>query len=313
MHAALAGAPRHMHAGTSACACACVAPASSACFQCTQEVTVPDVVRAIEEAAVPTAARCAHVEAELECAPSRPMHLFPQCNVRGTAAVLCCFFGCEPSGSNVLACRRTRAMLSETRAELEAAREASSQLVVNKARREAVEEQQRNPVLAYVERLAAAEEGTLKDFLPPMGAGQDTPRLFRTPGKVCKHFPSCLHRFPSTSRILHGMYGEGGHHAGNTQNHARAGAQQAGDQALHREDGEGGVEGEAGGRQARREAGRPVRLCVQLLPEAHGHHERRHRGALPACDLMRTQTMHTSVVCNSSLGPGPGMPHCIRS
>ena len=89
--------------------------------------------------------------------------------------------------------------------------------MVNKARREALEERQRNPVLVYVEKLAAVDESTLRDFLPPMGAGQDTSRLFRTPGKVrCTPFLLSLVYFSlsgthsqlsttGTSPALHGM------------------------------------------------------------------------------------------------------------
>ncbi len=44
--------------------------------------------------------------------------------------------------------------------------------------------QKRNPVLVYVEKLAAADESAWKDFLEGMGTGADIPKLFRHAGKV---------------------------------------------------------------------------------------------------------------------------------
>lgn len=44
--------------------------------------------------------------------------------------------------------------------------------------------QKRNPVLVYVEKLAAADESAWKDFLEGMGTGPDVPKLFRHAGKV---------------------------------------------------------------------------------------------------------------------------------
>ncbi|EIE22924.1 hypothetical protein COCSUDRAFT_64043 [Coccomyxa subellipsoidea C-169] len=53
--------------------------------------------------------------------------------------------------------------------------------------------EKRNPVLVYVEKLAAADESAWKDFLEGMGTGADIPKLFRHAGKVknkqvTKHF-----------------------------------------------------------------------------------------------------------------------------
>jgi hypothetical protein len=47
-----------------------------------------------------------------------------------------------------------------------------------------VVEQKKNPVRAYVDRLAAADENVWKDHLESMGNGPDIPKLFRSPGKV---------------------------------------------------------------------------------------------------------------------------------
>ncbi len=44
--------------------------------------------------------------------------------------------------------------------------------------------QKRNPVLVYVEKLAASDESAWKDFLDGMGTGTDIPKLFRHAGKV---------------------------------------------------------------------------------------------------------------------------------
>lgn len=44
--------------------------------------------------------------------------------------------------------------------------------------------QKRNPVLVYVEKLAATDENAWKDFLEPMGTGADIPKLFRHASKV---------------------------------------------------------------------------------------------------------------------------------
>lgn len=42
----------------------------------------------------------------------------------------------------------------------------------------------KNPVLVYVEKLAASDESAWKDFLDGMGTGPDIPKLFRHAGKV---------------------------------------------------------------------------------------------------------------------------------
>lgn len=47
-----------------------------------------------------------------------------------------------------------------------------------------VVEQKRNPVLVYIERLAAADDSAWKDQLEPMGISPDIPKLFRTNAKA---------------------------------------------------------------------------------------------------------------------------------
>lgn len=81
--------------------------------------------------------------------------------------------------------RRVAARLAEVQAASEAAADVRTKIDGNRARREEAEAaHKRHPVAVYVERLTAADEGDWKDFLEPMGAGPDIPKLFRTPAKV---------------------------------------------------------------------------------------------------------------------------------
>ena len=62
-----------------------------------------------------------------------------------------------------------------------------------KAREEQEAVRRRNPILVYVEKLAAADESAWQENLEGMGNTPDIPKLFRHAGKVSA-CPSCLNR-----------------------------------------------------------------------------------------------------------------------
>lgn len=79
--------------------------------------------------------------------------------------------------------RRLRQEVAQERERADRATEAATRPMEAQHRREDTA-QKRNPVLVYVEKLAASDESAWKDFLDGMGTGLDIPKLFRHAGKV---------------------------------------------------------------------------------------------------------------------------------
>lgn len=88
-----------------------------------------------------------------------------------------------------LACRRLRQELG-IRDEATGAEAARLRLLEEnkKTREEQDAVRRRNPILVYVEKLAAADESAWQDNLETMGNTPDIPKLFRHAGKVCLPF-----------------------------------------------------------------------------------------------------------------------------